>query len=478
MVDAVQVLKPGWRALDANADVYSGAVLHFFDAGTSNTRAVYSNYGLSTALGTTVTCDSGGFPTSDGNAKVEVYTGSTPYKVTLKNSSGTSIWTLDNIVGALDTSSFLTDSDVTPSFPITNTSSPQTLVAADSGKFYNVNCSGGDVAITFDDAATLGNGWNVRVRHDGTANQVTFTADGSELFKIGSHAGVGSFAASLRGQTYTIVCDGTGFKVEETAPALFNTTGVITITDRLSTPAGSPQAGQRYLVGSGPTGAWSTFAQHDIAEYSGSGWFKITPPTNSGWIAWVDDEKRHYNHDSTNGWRLLVNGQAALEFITAGTISSQATLDITIPTDIDELEIILTNVIPATDATNLWMRFSQSSSFLAGASDYMYQWTSHNTASSFTADVNQSEIIVATSLGTNTNERLQASIRIFRPNASATPKTVHWDGGYFAADAGIYAIKGWGQLILNTNAIDGVRFMMATGNLASGTYAVMGRRYS
>jgi hypothetical protein len=475
MTDAIQVLKPGWRALDANADVYSGAVLHFFDAGTSNTRTVYSNYGLSTALGTTVTCDSGGFPTSDGNTKVEIYTGSTPYKVILKNSAGTTQWTIDNIIGALDTSSFLTDSDIAPSFPITNTSSTQALVAADTGKFYNVNCSGGDVPFTFDDAATLGNGWNVKVRHDGTANQVTFTADGSELFKIGSHAGVGAFAASLRGQTYTIVCDGTGFKVEETAPALFNTTGVINVTDRLSAPAGSPQAGQRYLVGSAPSGAWSTFAQHDIAEYSGSGWFKITPPTNSGWVAWVDDEKRHYNHDSTNGWRLLVNGQAALEFITAGTISAQATLDISIPTDVDEIEIVLSTLVPQTDNENLLCRFSQSASFLAGAADY--QWINFYNATSAT-DASDSEIEVqsGTGLGTTAGEHYTASFRIMKPNTAGAQKMIFWSGAARLSDAAMYVLRGMGSLLANTNAIDGVRFLMSSGNLASGFYQVYGRR--
>jgi hypothetical protein len=478
MTDAIQVLKPGWRALDANGDIYSGAVLHFFDAGTSNTRTVYSNYGLSTSLGTTVTCDSGGFPTSDGNTKVEIYTGSTPYKVVLKNSAGTTIWTLDNIKAALDTSTFLTDSDIAPSFPITNTSSPQALVAADTGKFYNVNCSGGDVAITFDDSATLGNGWNVKVRHDGTANQVTFTADGSELFKIGSHAGVSVFAASLRGQTYTIVCDGTGFKVEQTAPALFNTTGVINITDRLSTPAGSPQAGQRYLVGSAPTGAWSTYAQHDIAEYSGSGWFNITPPSNSGWVAWVDDEKRHYNHDSTNGWRLLVNGQSALEFITQGTISAQATLDISIPTDVDEIEVVLTNIIPATDAQGLWMRLSQSSSYLSGGSDYRYNKVEHSNSATGFAGATAAQILLAGSLGSTAGEDLTLSVRIFRPNATSFAKRCQWAGGFVASDAGIYQFSGYGQLLANSNAIDGVRFMMASGNLASGYYQVYGRRSS
>jgi hypothetical protein len=245
-------------------------------------------------LGTTVTCDSGGFPTSDGNSKVEIYTGSTPYKLTLKNSAGTTIWTLDNIKAALDTSTFLTDSDIAPDFPVTNSSSNQALVAADQGKFYNLDCSGGDITVTLAASSALGNGWNVEIRHDGTANQILIIGTGSELFKIAGRAGVVAFAIGHRGQSVSIKCDGTGFHVQESSPDLLDTNGVILIADRLSAPP-SAEAGARYLVGSAPTGAWSTFAQYDIAEANGQGgWFAITPPTDCGWMAYVQDEDAYY----------------------------------------------------------------------------------------------------------------------------------------------------------------------------------------
>jgi hypothetical protein len=429
-------------------------------------------------LGTTVTCDSGGFPTSDGNSKVEIYTGATPYKVTLKNSGGTTIWSLDNVVGALDTSAFLTDDDIEPTFPITNSSSNQALEADDNGNFYNLNCSGGDITVTLDNAADLGDGWNAVIRHDGTANQILITGTSSELFKIASHTGVTAFAIALRGQTYKITCDGTGFKVEQTAPALHNTVGVITVADRLSVPP-SAEAGARYLVGTGPSGAWSTFAQHDIAEYSGSGWFKITPPTNSGWVAWVDDEKRHYNHDSTNGWRLLVNGQAGLEYVTSGTISAASSLTVSIPTDADEVELILLNIIPATDAVVPTMRFTQSGTPVSGAADYQWGYAFHTVSTNnSTQDISDSEIELSGNIGSTTNERFHVSIRVFKPNAASTIKAVLWDGGGRHSDANVYKVNGVGELIGNTNAIDGVQIYMSSGNITSGLYILMARRYS
>jgi hypothetical protein len=296
MADVIECFKPGFRVLDATGAVVSGAVLEFYDAGTSTPRTVYSDYALSVSLGTSVTCDSGGYPTSDGNAKVSVYTGTGRYKIIAKTSTGTTVWgPIDNIPGALDTSSFLTSGDIVPSPQIENISTSQSLTVDHQGQYFNVNCSGGDVPITLDNAIDLGDGWFVTIRHDGSANQVSIVGTSSELFKIGSHAGVTAFSLTQRGQAVRITCDGAGFKVEESSSALFNTTGVILIADRLATPPGSPEAGARYIVTSSPTGDWSGYSQHDIAEADGQGgWFKITPPTDSGWLAYVQDEDDFY----------------------------------------------------------------------------------------------------------------------------------------------------------------------------------------
>jgi hypothetical protein len=324
MADVIECFKPGFRVLDSTGAVVSGAVLEFYDAGTSTPRTVYSDYALSVSLGTSVTCDSGGYPTSDGNAKVSVYTGTGRYKIIAKTSTGTTVWgPIDNIPGALDTSSFLTSGDIVPSPNISNISTSQSLTVDHQGQYFNVNCSGGDVPITLDNAIDLGDGFFVTIRHDGSANQVNIVGTSSELFKIGSHAGVTAFSLTQRGQAVRITCDGAGFKVEESSPALFNTTGVILIADRLNTPPGSPEAGARYIVTSGPTGAWSGFSQHDIAEADGQGgWFKITPPTDSGWLAYVQDEDDIYVFKAS-AWV----GLGAVLLAVADNVATQAEME-------------------------------------------------------------------------------------------------------------------------------------------------------
>jgi hypothetical protein len=212
MTDSIQVLKPGWRALDANGDVLSGAVLHFFDAGTSNTRTVYSNYGLSTALGTTVTCDSGGFPTSDGNTKVEIYTGTSAYKVTLKNSAGTTLWTLDNVVGALDTTPFAAATFAKPDTDCSADTANTTLTADDLGTVRNGNPTGGTFTYTLPSAITATNGRGFTFRHVGTANSIIIATVSAQTID-------GATSKTLSGQyeSLTIVSDGANWHVVQDA---------------------------------------------------------------------------------------------------------------------------------------------------------------------------------------------------------------------------------------------------------------------
>jgi hypothetical protein len=294
MVDSVAILPPGWRALDANGDPFTDAVLSFFDAGTSDTLEVFSDSGLSTSLGVTVDCNSGGEPVTSGNVPTLIYTGTDPYKITISSTIGGFTRTFDNVKGALDTSTFLTEAAVADQ-SVVNISANRSITAADKGKLINVNCSGGALTMTFADAATLGDGFFVGIRHAGTANQVKITGDGTDTFAIPGASPIG-FSLTGLGHTVWIACDGTNFKIHSECPPLIGgTIGVIVIADRLSTPPGSPTPGARYIIGSSPLSDWSGFAEHDIAEADGFGtWFVYTPSADCGWITYVQDENLYY----------------------------------------------------------------------------------------------------------------------------------------------------------------------------------------
>ena len=299
MVDSVLILNPGWRALDDTGTPFTDAVLTFYDAGTSNLRTVYSDSGLSTSLGSSVDCDAGGTPESSASNPTLIYTGSSSYKVNIASAIAGFSRDFDNVLGALDTSSFLTQAAVADR-SVVAVSTNRSVTSADKGKILDVNCSGGDITMTLDDAATLDDGFFVSIRHNGTANQVRITGDGSDTFGIPG-ANVTGFSLTGRGQGCMITCDAVNFKTDAwTEPLISGNTGVIVIADRLSTPAGSPEAGARYIVGSSPTGAWSGFAEHDIAEADGFGnWFNYTPATDAGWLAYVQDENAYYSFEAS-----------------------------------------------------------------------------------------------------------------------------------------------------------------------------------
>lgn len=306
MPDNKQVLDPGWIAQDANGNPLSGAKLRFFEAQTTTPRTVYADADLSNALPIPIVTNSAGLPTSDGNAVTLIYTGLNPFKFSLKTAGEVDVFTpQDDIPGALDTSPFGGDTRITS--PVTSVSTDQVLAFADSGKLYNVNCSGGPVVFTLGAATSLQDGWRVGIRHNGAlpavataANQVKIITTGGDLIALPNLISTTAFSIISKGQEAWIRCDGSGFSVGEVAPPLLNTTGVIVIAGRLSAPPASPSPGARYILLTTPTGVWSTFAQHDIAEADGNGgWFRYTPATDCGWIAYVQNEDIHYRFFGT-----------------------------------------------------------------------------------------------------------------------------------------------------------------------------------
>lgn len=104
MADSIMVFPPGWRATDVTGAVLSGAKIEFF-VETSTPDPSFSDAGLSNDLPNPVICDSGGFPTSDGNAKVLIWRGTQAYRMRLLRADDTTVWDFDGITGALPFSS-------------------------------------------------------------------------------------------------------------------------------------------------------------------------------------------------------------------------------------------------------------------------------------------------------------------------------------------------------------------------------------
>lgn len=82
---------PRWRAIDANGNPMSGAILKFYEAGLVTPAPVYADVNGSTPLGVTVTADGGGL-------FAEIFMAAHAYGVELYTSANVLVWSADNFL--------------------------------------------------------------------------------------------------------------------------------------------------------------------------------------------------------------------------------------------------------------------------------------------------------------------------------------------------------------------------------------------
>ncbi len=174
-----------FRAFDNNGDPLSGGLLYTYEAGTTTNKDTYTDEGEGTTNANPVVLDSNGY--------ADVWLGSGTYKFVLKDSGGTELWTVDDVVGQGATG-FLS-SVVTQTTGLNLTASYKD----------NLICCTSAVGITLLSAVTAQEGFAFVVKND-SSGDVTVTPDGSETID-GSATKVLSPSESA-----TIVSDGTNWK--------------------------------------------------------------------------------------------------------------------------------------------------------------------------------------------------------------------------------------------------------------------------
>lgn len=93
----------------------------------------------------------------------------------------------------------------------------------------------------------------------------------------------------------------------------------------LSTPPGSPADGDVHIVGASPTGAWSTFAQHDVVMWRSGTWYRFAPFT--GWLKQVGSDVRRF---TGTAWDVVSGGSGG-----AVPIQDEGTTVVATPTAIN-----------------------------------------------------------------------------------------------------------------------------------------------
>ncbi|MBP0440145.1 DUF2793 domain-containing protein [Tianweitania sediminis] len=96
----------------------------------------------------------------------------------------------------------------------------------------------------------------------------------------------------------------------------------LSVLDRdLTAPPGSPADGDRYIVGSGATGAWAGW-DLNVAIWTDGAWLRLPPRT--GWRAWVEDEGLLLVYDGSSWSDTTPAALQNLALVGVGTIADAA----------------------------------------------------------------------------------------------------------------------------------------------------------
>lgn len=316
--------------------------------------------------------------------------------------------------------------------------------------------------ITVVNAAT-GNGPDIQATGDDTDIDLNLTPKGAGALVVGTGAINENKGADIASATTTDIGAGTG--------NIIDITGTTTITG-----LGTVKAGTRRVI----QFDGALILTHNASSLILPGGGNIT--TSAG------DVGEFYSLGSGNwlctNWQ-YANGQAiapaanSVQYLGTFTASNAATLDITgvFSSTYTKYQIAVHNVVPATDNTYLWMRASVSSTFQSAASDYGWIVNSGRDNGSDTntagnrADTSAAQIVLndttPAGLGTGTNEKAFATVNIWDP---ATGNVVEFDWRFImrSSDAGnMHLSDGMGQYKGSTSAVDGIQFLMSSGNITA-----------
>jgi len=173
------------------------------------------------------------------------------------------------------------------------------------------------------------------------------------------------------------------------------------------------------------------------------------------------------------------------KFLTSADASNDSTLDFTAFDSAlyDSYLFTLSNVIPATDSTILYMRtstdggstFDDSSG--VGTGDYAYSFTNVNGSTTVvgTFNDNSGTINLSSNIGSGTGEGgVSGQVWVNGPHLTKST-IINWNLGYVHSTGSTGMSTGSGSRKAEEN-VNAVRFFFSSGNIESGTISMYGIR--
>jgi hypothetical protein len=171
--------------------------------------------------------------------------------------------------------------------------------------------------------------------------------------------------------------------------------------------------------------------------------------------------------------------RTGLVLLTSGTVSSAAALDIVLTsyTGYRGLKFALSGFRPATDGTNLWVRFSSNGGSGYDTSGYNYAMFAQGDAGAGAAVQSGSagQIIIAVDVGSAATEGYNGEITLLNQTSTAFWSRITHAGYWMDSVATPGGAFGSGGGARETNQdTDAIRFMFSSGDITAGNYAVYG----
>lgn len=169
-------------------------------------------------------------------------------------------------------------------------------------------------------------------------------------------------------------------------------------------------------------------------------------------------------------------GSGSWIHLATATAAASATIDFTAAIDAtyDTYVVKVNYLLPATNATTLWIRLRSGGVFRNSASDYGWATVSLGGNGSSNGD-SEIEATLSGYLSNTSTKGLSGLFYLSDPSNTTNHKLVYGNGSFSATGATIgYNLSMGGVLIGVTTAVDGIRFMMNSGNITSGKFDLYG----
>lgn len=184
----------------------------------------------------------------------------------------------------------------------------------------------------------------------------------------------------------------------------------------------------------------------------------------------IYDGTRFHLLGTRQGWELIetksASASASLDFTTGFAASFLAH------------QLVITNLLPATDAVELWLRVSlNGSTWRTGAGEYGDTRIANvdGGAVSVGGAGSATKITLAAGLGSTSNRTYSGLVTGYGFSSGGTVKGFNFQSGGWNATAGTFLVQGSG-ISISSSAVLGLQLLASSGNIASGVVSLYGLR--